>query len=166
MRPRSRIADSVKAMFGVASAWIVMPSAPALANSADVALGALDHEVHVEVRVVGQRLAQRGDDHRAEGDRRDEVAVHDVAVDDAAARVHDLAHLGGEIGEVGRQDRRRDMTFGEYGQGASQISRSIEAEHALQDRIAVFDMRTIVECSPQSGHSEHSSKRCRQYTQR
>ena len=56
----------------------------------DVALGALDHQVHVEVRLVGQRLAQRGDDHRPEGDRRDEVAVHDVAVDDAAALVHDL----------------------------------------------------------------------------
>jgi hypothetical protein len=48
----------------------------------------------------------------------------------------------------------------------TQISRSIDAEQALQDRIAVLDIRTIVECSPQSGHSEHSSKRCRQYTQR
>jgi hypothetical protein len=32
--------------------------------------------------------------------------------------------------------------------------------------IAVELIRTIVECSPQSGHTEHSSKRCRQYTQR
>jgi hypothetical protein len=46
--------------------------------------------------------------------------------------------------------------------GSFQISRSIEAAHALQDRMAVVDMRTIVECSPHSGHSEHSSKRCRQ----
>jgi hypothetical protein len=43
-----------------------------------------------------------------------------------------------------------------------QISRSIDDEQALQDMIAVFDIRAIVECSPQSGHSEHSSKRCRQ----
>jgi hypothetical protein len=46
--------------------------------------------------------------------------------------------------------------------GSVQISRSIEAAHALQDMIAVLDIRTIVECSPHSGHSEHSSKRCRQ----
>ena len=31
---------------------------------------------------------------------------------------------------------------------------------------AVLDMRTIVECSPQLGHTERSSKRCRQFTQR
>ena len=31
---------------------------------------------------------------------------------------------------------------------------------------AVLDMRTMVECSPQFGHTEHSSKRCRQFTQR
>jgi hypothetical protein len=31
---------------------------------------------------------------------------------------------------------------------------------------AVFDMRTIVECSPQFGQTERSSKRCMQFTQR
>jgi hypothetical protein len=36
----------------------------------------------------------------------------------------------------------------------------------LQATIAVLDMRTIVECSPQSGQTERSSKRCRQFTQR
>jgi hypothetical protein len=36
----------------------------------------------------------------------------------------------------------------------------------LQATIAVLDMRTIVECSPQFGHTETSSYRCRQYTQR
>ena len=36
----------------------------------------------------------------------------------------------------------------------------------LHLRIAVEDMRTIVECSPQLGQTEVSSKRCRQYTQR
>jgi len=34
--------------------------------------------------------------------------------------------------------------------------------HTLQDVIAVLLIRTIVECSPQFGHTEHSSKRCRQ----
>jgi hypothetical protein len=32
--------------------------------------------------------------------------------------------------------------------------------------MAVLDMRTMVECSPQFGHTETSSKRRRQYTQR
>jgi len=36
----------------------------------------------------------------------------------------------------------------------------------LQEISAVLDIRTIVECSPQFGHTETSSKRCRQYTQR
>jgi hypothetical protein len=36
----------------------------------------------------------------------------------------------------------------------------------LQATIAVLDMRTMVECSPQFGHTDTSSYRCRQYTQR
>jgi hypothetical protein len=31
---------------------------------------------------------------------------------------------------------------------------------------AVFDIRTIVECSPQFGHTDRSSNRCRQFTHR
>jgi hypothetical protein len=40
----------------------------------------------------------------------------------------------------------------------------MEPPQWLQVTIAVDDMRTIVECSPQSGHTDRSSKRCRQYT--
>jgi hypothetical protein len=36
----------------------------------------------------------------------------------------------------------------------------------LQATIAVLDMRTIVECSPQFGQTETSSYRWRQYTHR
>jgi hypothetical protein len=32
--------------------------------------------------------------------------------------------------------------------------------------MALLDMRTIVECSPQFGQTERSSKRCMQFTQR
>jgi hypothetical protein len=39
---------------------------------------------------------------------------------------------------------------------------SIESPQLLHFRIAVEDIRTIVECSPQLGHTEVSSKRCRQ----
>jgi hypothetical protein len=42
----------------------------------------------------------------------------------------------------------------------------MEPPQWLQVVVAVLDMRTIVECSPQSGHTERSSKRCRQNTQR
>jgi len=36
----------------------------------------------------------------------------------------------------------------------------------LQEISAVLDIRTIVECSPQFGHTDTSSNRRRQYTQR
>jgi hypothetical protein len=42
------------------------------------------------------------------------------------------------------------------------IGVSIESPQLLHFIIAVEDMRTIVECSPQFGHTEESSKRCRQ----
>ena len=47
-----------------------------------------------------------------------------------------------------------------------QIGWSIELWQWLQPYSAVLDMRTIVECSPQFGHTDASSKRCRQFTQR
>jgi len=47
-----------------------------------------------------------------------------------------------------------------------QISLSIDAPQLLQVRIAVSDIRAIVECIPQSGQSERISKRCMQLTQR
>jgi hypothetical protein len=43
---------------------------------------------------------------------------------------------------------------------------SIEPPQWLHVSVAVLDMRTIVECSPQSGHTDRSSKRCRQFTHR
>ena len=43
---------------------------------------------------------------------------------------------------------------------------SIDALQWLHAYSAVSDMRTIVECSPQFGHTDISSKRCRQFTQR
>jgi hypothetical protein len=36
----------------------------------------------------------------------------------------------------------------------------------LHSTIAVLDIRAIVECSPQFGHTDTSSKRCRQFRQR
>jgi hypothetical protein len=72
----------------------------------DAALGALDHEVHVEhAAAVVDELAQGVHDQRPDRDRRHEVAVHHVHVDHARARVHHLLHLPAEASEVGGQDR-------------------------------------------------------------
>ena len=129
--------------------------APARGEVLHVALGALDHQMDVEQDV---EVAQRRHGLRAHRQRRDEVAVHDVDVDDLGAGVDDRLHLLAQAAEVGGQDRGGDA--------APHISTSIEPSQWLQVRMAVLDMRTMVECSPQSGHTERSSKRCRQFTQR
>jgi hypothetical protein len=43
---------------------------------------------------------------------------------------------------------------------------NIDDWHELHAYSAVLDIRTMVECAPQFGHTEHSSKRVRQFTQR
>jgi hypothetical protein len=43
---------------------------------------------------------------------------------------------------------------------------SIEPPQLRQRTFAVSDIRAIVECEPQSGHWERSSKRVKQLTQR
>jgi hypothetical protein len=86
------------------------------------------------------------------------MPVHHIDVDDARPGADDLLDLLAQAAEVGRQDRRRDA--------AGHISTSIEPPQWLHTVVAVLDMRTIVECSPQSGQTDRSSKRCRQLTQR
>ncbi len=79
---------------------------------------------------------------------------------DRRAGVEHGRDLLAEAREVGGEDRGRDAV------GRRQIGVSIELWQWLHMYSAVFDMRTIVECSPQFGHTERSSKRCRQFTQR
>jgi hypothetical protein len=79
-------------------------------------------------------------------------------VDHGGAGVDDRGDLLAQRPEVGGQDRGGDP--------ARHTSTSIEPLQWLQVRVAVLDMRTMVECSPQLGHTERSSKRCRQYTHR
>jgi hypothetical protein len=126
----------------------------------DLALRPVDHEVDVDVDRVADVLAQRGEHERADGDRRDELAVHDVEVDDGGTGGDHLVDLRAEAGEVGRQDRRCDADF--VGHSVPQTSISMLPPQALQLMIAVDDMRMMVECSPQSGQTERSSNRCRQ----
>ena len=68
----------------------------------DVLVGILDHEVAIE-REAGDG-ADGLDDGRAEGDVGDEVAVHDVDVDDGAAAGGGAGDLVGEMREVCGED--------------------------------------------------------------
>jgi hypothetical protein len=76
------------------------------------------------------------------------VAVHHVHVDGLRARVEHGVDLLAQAREVRAQDRRGDV---------SQIGSSIDPPQLWQVVVAVEDMRTIVECSPQSGQTERSS---------
>ena len=92
-------------------------------------------------------VAQRVDDDRAHGDRRDEVPVHHVDVDDLDPGLEHGGDLLAEPCEVGAEDRRRDRHM-----GSSMLSPQLW--HVV---VAVEDIRTIVECEPQFGHTERSS---------
>ena len=60
----------------------------------DLPFGALDHEVHVEHAARPLHLAgERFHDQRADGDRRNEVAVHHIHMDNARTGVHHLGHV-------------------------------------------------------------------------
>ena len=69
-----------------------------------------DHQMDVERlgRVRAERLHHR----RADGDVRDEMAVHDVDVDPVGAGLVDRAHLLAEPREIGGQDRGGDEGCG------------------------------------------------------
>jgi hypothetical protein len=75
-------------------------------------------------------------------------------VDDPRAGVHDLLDLVGQPREVGTEDGRR------------YTSHNMDPPQWTQRVIEVLDIRTIVECSPQSGQTDRSSYRCRQNTHR
>jgi hypothetical protein len=76
----------------------------------DLPLRAVDHQVYVENRAAAvDELAQRFDDERPDRDRGDEVTVHHVDVDHLRARVEDHRHVPAQVGEVRREDRRRDV---------------------------------------------------------
>jgi hypothetical protein len=126
-----------------------------LGERRDLALGLLDHEVHVEDHV---EVAQRLDGARAHRQRRHEVPVHDVDVDHARSGGHHLVDLLAQAAEVRRKDRRGDL--------AGHTSTSMLPPHTLHATFSEPAMRTIVPCSPQCGQTERSSKRCRHDTQR
>ncbi len=103
-------------------------------------LGALDHQVHVDdrpgaVHLIGQRADHQG----AERDRRDEVPVHHVDVDDARAGRQHLGDLRAQAGEIRRQDRGRDAPFAQglgVGQPSDRLQHAALAVVAGDDRCA------------------------------
>ena len=116
----------------------------------DLTLGALDHQVHVDDRPGGVHLVgERLDDVRAERDRRHEVAVHHVDVDHPRAGGEHLADLRARASQD-RPTRIDGAICREW------ITRALSMLpwQWLHCTIAVVDMRTIVECSPQLGQTD------------
>ena len=74
----------------------------------DALLRPLDHQVDVDhpARVM-HLVGDRADRDRPERDRRDEVAIHDVHVNDPGAGGEHLGDVGAEPGEIGGEDRGR-----------------------------------------------------------
>jgi hypothetical protein len=83
-----------------------------LAELRDMALRRFHHQVAVEPRprVVDER-SDRLEDDRAHRDRRDEMAVADVEVEDAGPGAKQLFHLFAEAGEVRRVSDGCTSTF-------------------------------------------------------
>jgi hypothetical protein len=71
-----------------------------------------DHQVDGQQPAALVHARSDGSDHRwAHGEVRDEVAVHDVAVDDTDARIHDPGDLVIEVSEISREDGGKQMHF-------------------------------------------------------
>ena len=68
----------------------------------DEEVGIFDHEMAIERNF--ELLAERANDGRADGEVGDEVAVHDVEVEDGAAAVDGLLGFGGELREIGGEN--------------------------------------------------------------
>ena len=104
--PSARIACSERCRCGPASTWTVMMSAPALAKASRC--GSTGAIIRCTSSVFWRDRADRLHHVGPEGDDRHEMPVHHVEVDPVGAGGLDRADLLGELGEVGRQDRRRD----------------------------------------------------------
>mmetsp|Transcript_22054 Transcript_22054/g.39427 ORF Transcript_22054/g.39427 Transcript_22054/m.39427 type:complete len:306 (-) Transcript_22054:9-926(-) len=78
-----------------------------LGEVADDAVHRRDHQVHVN-RLLDTVVAEGLAHHRADGEVRHVVVVHDVKVDHIGAALHGVLHLRTQRREVSAEDRRRD----------------------------------------------------------
>ena len=104
--PSARIACSERCRCGPASTCTVMMSAPALAKASRC--GSHGAIIRCTSSIFCVMRPDRLHHIRPERDDRHEMAVHDVEMDPVGAGGFDRAHLLGELGEVGGQDRRGD----------------------------------------------------------
>jgi len=87
------------------AAGLVMDADPVgscFGQGGDEFVWVLDHQVAVERQ--GGGLAEALDDRGAEGNVGDEMAIHDVDMDDGAATELSRGNLVGQVGEVGGED--------------------------------------------------------------
>ena len=78
-----------------------------LGEGFEIRIGRRDHQMAIEGLL---RAPADGTDHgRAEGDVGDEVAIHHVHMHPVAPLGLDRLAFGAEVGEVRREDRRRDL---------------------------------------------------------
>ncbi len=94
----------------------------------DEVVGIFHHHVAVEGEFCDR--AEGLDHGRAEGDVGDEVAVHDVDVDDGAATALGCCDVVGEVGEVGGEDG--ECQFNHLG---SAPAASLSVEGTLNSRV-------------------------------
>ena len=100
-----------------------------------LALGLLDHEVHVDrAAALVHEVGERRHDARAERDHGDEMPVHHVDVERARAGVEQLDDLAAERAEVGREDRRQHQCPGRPAH-ATESSRSQAALEPRRGRV-------------------------------
>src|SRR3954469_24155425 len=122
-----------------------------------IAIGRRDHEMHVK-HFLRQR-PDRLDDVRAITDVRDEMPVHDVAMNPVGIRSVDRHDLLAEAREIRSQDRRRDEDFSRHGFALLRASAP-----PLKTRLARTSMGSIVSRSAISSirsRSDTSRSACR-----
>ena len=78
-----------------------------IGKGVDIGIDWRNHQVHIHHRL--DVLADRLDQGRAKGEVRNEMTVHHVHVDPVRAFGLDRFDLGSEIGEIRRQNGRRDF---------------------------------------------------------
>src|SRR3954464_3141303 len=123
----------------------------------EIGIGRRDHEMHIEYFL--RQRPDRLDDVRAITDVRDEMPVHDVAMNPVGARRVDRRDLLAEAGKIRSQDRRRDEDFSGHG-----FALPCASAPPLKTRLARTSMGSIVSRSAISSirsRSDTSRSACR-----
>ena len=107
LRPARRMAEMSRWRWGVASDVNRNPVGAGFDEHGNHFGRVVDHEMDVEGE--GGDFFQGGDQGRAEGQRRDEMAVHDVDVDQVGPGLFDGPDGVGDAAEIGGKQRGGDL---------------------------------------------------------